>query len=177
MTDDDSLLFVYVVPFVGVILVAVGIGSAVTGGYALLEQQSQTCGNPTIAVESPEETHEHFGANPPIDFERIPFEELSRAERDAFEEAVADAVGEAEIAGSNPNRGAFLNGTLVVYEGETYYTTIVAENTCFSAPPLQFPLGVFSLALGVVAILAPPAYRRLVALDRESGWRVRSDEE
>ena len=64
-----------------------------------------------------------------------------------------------------PHRSAFLNGSLVSYEGERYYVAVVAENPCFVAAPLQFPLGVFAIALGIVGILTPPAYRRLVALE------------
>ena len=37
----ESPLFGYAVPLVGVVLVAVGIGAAVTGGYAALERPGE----------------------------------------------------------------------------------------------------------------------------------------
>lgn len=163
-----SLLFTYLAPFLGVLLVAVGIGAAVPGGYAIIQEEISTCGQPTIIVETPEVTERRFvGGSPSID--RLSFEDLSESEREAFTEALSDPVGEAHVSGSFPNRRAFLNGTFVAYEGERYFATIVSENPCFEAAPLQFPLGVFAIAFGTVGILAPPLYRRLVALEEEAG--------
>jgi hypothetical protein len=164
--DDTSLLFTYVTPFVGVLLIAVGIGGAVPGGYALVQDELRDCDTPTILVEPPE-------GGPTLP--RLSFEELSPAERAAFTEALDAPRREAHVDGAFPNRPAFENGTIVGYEGERYYATIVAENTCFQAPPLGFPLGVFAIALGTVAVLAPPAYRKLIDLERrvDDGGRRR----
>lgn len=163
-----SYLFTYVAPFLGVLLVAVGIGAAVPGGYALIQQDISTCGQPSIAVESPEMTEQRF-ANRTPSIDRLPFEELSEAEREAFAGALADPVGEAHVDGPFPNRRAFLNGTFVTYEGERYFATVVSENPCFEVAPLQFPLGVFAIGLGTAGILTPPLYRRLVRLEEEAG--------
>ena len=167
-TADTSPLFTYVVPFLGVLLVAVGIGAAVPGGYALIQETIATCGEPTIAVDGPESTERRFGDGAPA-LPTLAFEDLSNAEREAFLDALADPVGEAHVPGPFPDRQAFANGTLVAYEGERYYVTVVSENPCFDAAPLQFPLGVFAIALGTLGILTPPLYRRLVELEERAG--------
>ncbi|MFC7095751.1 hypothetical protein [Halobaculum marinum] len=169
MSDDEatSTLFTYVAPFVGVLLIAVGIAGAVPGGYALVQDELRDCGSPTIAVESPERTADIVGDGAP-QFDRLDVEALSAAEREAFEEALTAPRGEAHVDGAFPNRAAFERGAVITYEGERYYATIVAENTCFTAPSLGFPLGVFAIGLGTVCVLMPPLYRRLVRLERES---------
>ncbi|MFC6941838.1 hypothetical protein ACFQE8_17965 [Salinirubellus sp. GCM10025818] len=163
-----SILFTYVAPLLGVLLVAVGIGAAVPGGYAIVQEDISTCGQPTIAVEGPEETDRRFADRTPS-IDRLPFEELSTAEREAFVEALSDPVGEAHVRGPFPNHRAFTNGTLITYEGERYFSTVVSENPCYEVAPLQFPLGVFAIGLGTVGILTPPLYRRLVRLEEEAG--------
>jgi hypothetical protein len=168
--DVDSVLFTYVAPFVGVMLISIGIGGAVPGGYALVQDDLRDCDSPTIVVEPPERAAALVDGDGPS-LARLDFEELSAAERTAFTDALDAPRREAHVDGAFPNRPAFENGTVVTYQGERYYSTIVAENTCFRAPPLGFPLGVFAIALGTVAVLVPPAYRKLVALER------RADEE
>lgn len=168
--EETSLLFTYVVPFVGVILISIGIGGAVPGGYALIQDELRDCDSPTIAVETPERTAELVGADGP-NLPRLAFEELTDAEQEAFVEALDAPRREAHVYGSFANRQAFESGVVVTYQGERYYSTIVAENTCFRAPPLGFPLGVFAIGLGAVTLLIPPAYRRLVTLERQADRR------
>jgi hypothetical protein len=165
----DSFVFQYLAPFVGVLLIAVGIAGAVPGGYALIEPDLENCGNPTIGVESPEETAERFGGDERPRLPQLAYADLSTAEQDAFRAAIADPVGEEQVVGDVPNADRFRRGAIVSYEGEGYYVTIVAENTCFAAAPLQFPLGVFAIALGFLGVLAPPLYRRLVRLEQRAG--------
>jgi len=170
-SDDDpptSLLFTYVAPFVGVLLVSVGIGAAVPGGYALIQEEIATCGDPTIAVEGPEETAQRFGEEP-VSLPQLSYEALSAAEQEALVQALSDPVNEAHVAGPFPHREAFENGIIVAYEGERHYATVVSENPCFDAAPLQFPLGVFAIGFGLVGILTPPLYRRLIALEERAG--------
>jgi hypothetical protein len=167
--DADSWVFTYGAPLVGVLLVAVGIGAAVPGAYGLIQEDIADCGDPSILVEGPEETRERFGDDPRPGLARLNFEDLSSGEQTAFEEAVDAPVGEAKVRGDFPNEPAFRNGTLVDYEGERYYGTVIAENPCFQAAPLQFPLGVFAIALGIVGILTPPGYRKLVELEERAG--------
>lgn len=166
---EESTLFVYGAPLVGVLLVAVGIGAAVPGAYALVQDQLVDCGAPTIAVDSPAETERRFGASGPA-VDRLAFEDLSESEQSAFLAARSDPQGEAHVDGPFPNYPTVLNGTIVTYEGRAYYTTVVAENPCFEAAPLQFPLGVFAIALGIVGILTPPVYRKLIRLEEGAGW-------
>ncbi|MBX0323430.1 hypothetical protein EGH21_10360 [Halomicroarcula sp. F13] len=169
MSDQpESVLFTYLAPFLGVLLVAVGIGAAVPGGYALIQDEISTCGEPTIAVEGPEETARRFAETTP-QVARFDYEDLSTAEQTAFTEALTDPRGEAHVTGDFPNAAQFRNGSIVRHEGERHYVTIVSENPCFEAAPLQFPLGVFAIAFGVVGILTPPLYRKLVALERSAG--------
>lgn len=174
-TNDDrdetavrSALFIYGAPLVGVLLVSVGIGAAVPGAYDMIQEDLTTCDAPRIAVESAEETERRFGQDPPSTVTRLDFSDLSPDERAAFRRALDDPVGEANVKGASPNRPHFENGTLVSYEGERHYVTLVAENPCFQAAPLQFPLGVFAIVLGLIGILVPPVYRRLVALEESA---------
>ena len=166
--SDESILFTYVAPFVGVLVVAVGIGAAVPGGYALIQKDITTCDQPTMAVEGAEETAERFNDSGPRGLTRLHYENLSGAEQTAFEEALADPRGEARVAGAFPNGNAIRNGSIIVYEGERHYATVVAENPCFVAPALQFPLGVFAIIFGVIGILSPPIYRKLVELEERA---------
>ncbi|WP_254271061.1 hypothetical protein [Haloarcula marina] len=165
---EESILFTYVAPFLGVLLVAMGIGGAVPGGYALIQQEISNCGDPTIAVEGPAETERRFGEVTP-QIRRFQFDALSEAEQTAFTEALDDPIGEAHVDGDFPNGDAFRNGSIVVYEDQRHYVTVVSENPCFDAAALQFPLGVFAIALGLVGILTPPLYRKLVELERSAG--------
>ncbi|WP_254278658.1 hypothetical protein [Haloarcula marina] len=165
---EESILFTYVAPFLGVLLVAMGIGGAVPGGYALIQQEISNCGDPTIAVEGPAETERRFGEVTP-QIRRFQFDALSEAEQTAFTEALDDPIGEAHVGGDFPNGDAFRNGSIVVYEDQRHYVTVVSENPCFDAAALQFPLGVFAIALGLVGILTPPLYRKLVELERSAG--------
>jgi hypothetical protein len=162
--DDTvgAVLFTYGAPFVGVLLVAVGIGAAVPGAYGLVQTDIADCGDPIVSVEPVEE---QFDGGPPESLPRLTPDDLTTGERKAFQEALADPRSEAAFRDDFRNRPAFENGTLVETADRTYYATIVADHPCFTTAPLQFPLGVFAIALGIVGILTPPGYRRLVALE------------
>jgi hypothetical protein len=162
--SETSTVFTYGAPFVGVLLVSIGIAAAVPGAYGIL-QNPDDCGNPTISVEGPDRTQSQFDGEPPSTVTRLDYETLSPAEQTAFEDALAAPVGEAELRGDAPHYRSFVNGTLVTYEGERHYLTVVAENACYEGARLQFPLGVFAIALGIVGILTPPGYRKLIELE------------
>lgn len=164
MAATDSVIFTYGAPLVGVLLVAVGIAAAVPGAYGLIQTDIATCGEPTILVETPEQTGERFDDAPPT-VERFDIEALSAGERAAVREAIDNPRHEAFVRGDFPHYETFLNGTVVTVEGRDHYATVVAENPCFETAPLQFPLGVFAIALGVIGILTPPGYRKLVELE------------
>ena len=72
------------------------------------------------------------------------------------------------MAGEFPNGDTIRDGSIVVYEGEEHYATVVAENPCYTTPALQFPLGVFAIIFGVIGILSPPIYRKLVELEERA---------
>ena len=166
---DESVLFTYITPFVGVLLVAVGIGGAVPGGYASIQEDIPPWGDPSMAVGGPEGGAKQFSPAPP-GVERFNFPELSAPEQAAFREALAGPVGEAHVNGSFPNGDDFRNGSIVRYEGADHYVTVVSENPCYATPALQFPLGVFAIIFGVVGILTPPIYRKLVALEEQADF-------
>lgn len=165
---EESFLFTYVAPLIGVLLVAIGIAAAVPGAYAMIQSDIAVCDAPTISVESPERTQERFEGQPPAGVSTLTYDELGFEEQEAFEEALDDPVGEAHLGGAFPHKSEFQNGTIVEYEGENYYVTVAAENPCFRAAPLQFPLGVFAIAFGTIAILSPPLYRKLVEIERQA---------
>lgn len=166
----DALL-TYGVPFLGTVLLAAGIGAAVLGGYGAVQADAGLCGAPIIGVESPDETDRRlsgYGQGGPA-LQRIAFENLSDAERAAFEEALDAPGAEGAVDGEFPNRGAFENGVLVAYEGETYYATLRSDNECTSVDPLLFPLGLAAMAFGALGVLTPPLYRRYAAFERRQG--------
>jgi hypothetical protein len=136
--DDESplseTLLTYGAPFFGTLLVAVGIAGGTLGGYAVVQSQLNLCGSPTIVVYSPGATEQLTAATRTDPLREFGIEELSPAERRAFEDA-----------------------------------TISSANPCLSVDPLLFPLGVVSILLGVLGILTPPLYRKL--LEREERAR------
>lgn len=162
--SEESALFTYGAPFVGVLLVAIGIAAAVPGAYAIL-QNPHTCGNPTISVESPAKTADRFGGAPPAGVARLSFEDLTDAEQRTVRNALDDPFGEAELPNHTAHYSAFDSGAIVTIDGKDHYVTNVAPNNCYNAASLQFPLGVFAIALGIVGILTPPGYRRLIKLE------------
>ncbi|MFB6206627.1 MAG: hypothetical protein ABEJ05_08905 [Haloglomus sp.] len=157
-----AALFTYGAPFLGVLLVAVGIGGAVPGAYGIIQEDIADCGNPLISVDPVEK---QFQGEPPDVLHRFTVNELAPGERRAFRRALDDPIGEAHVRGDFPHRPSFENGVLIDADGRTYYVIIVANHPCFETAPLQFPLGVFAIALGIVGILTPPGYRRLAALE------------
>lgn len=170
----DSALLTYGAPFLGALLIAIGIGGAVIGGYAVIQQQLDLCGNPTIAVSTVDQTKplaDPSGPNLP----RFQYPELSLAERAAFTTAIESPSMKADVRGSFPHRQAFQQGAIVMYRGEQQYVTTIWASSCLTVNPLFFPLGVVSILLGIGGILTPPAYRKL--LEREkSRERLESEE-
>ncbi|WP_336000364.1 hypothetical protein [Halorientalis halophila] len=169
MSDVRAAFLTYGVPFVGSVLLAVGIAGGVMGGYALFQEQTDRCGQPELSVASAEETErvrEGFtpagGPNVP----RLRFADLSPAERRAVEAGIEDPDTEGTVEGSFPNRDAFRRGVLVVAENETRYVTLATDDRCPQVSPLLLPLGLAAGLLGVVGVLTPPLYRRYLAFER-----------
>lgn len=161
----DSAFLTYAVPFAGSLLIAVGIAAGVVGAYAPLQGDLGLCGDPTISVSTPAETEDLVGDGGPS-FETLGVDDLSPAERRAFEDALADPFGEGHVRGDFPHRAAFERGVLIRSDETLRYATLTAANRCTAVDPLLFPLGVAAILLGVVWILAPPMYRRLATVER-----------
>lgn len=161
---DDSIIVVYVAPFLGTLLLTVGIAAGVMGGYTVVQNQFDLCGDPTIEVADAETTDQYVNRGAPS-IRRIPVEELSPAERRAFFEALEAPSGEADIQGRVPHLEAFTEGVLVTYEGGTRYVTLVSLNQCLVVPRLLLPLGMVSMLVGLAGILTPPLYRRIEAFE------------
>lgn len=161
---DDSIVVVYVAPFLGTLLLTVGIAAGVMGGYTVVQQEFDLCGDPTIEVADANTTAQYEGQGAPST-PRIPVEELTPAERRAFHEALEAPSGEAEIDGEVAHLDAFSEGAIVTYEDGSRYVTLVSLNRCLVVPPLLLPLGIVSMFVGVVAIATPPIYRRIEAFE------------
>ena len=164
-----AALLTYGAPFVGALLITVGIVGGVLGGYAVVQQELDLCGDPTIAVSSAADTENLLsGPNAPV-LDRLAFEELSPAERRAFERALDAEDGRADVRGAFPHEPAFRDGVVVEYRGEVRYATVVSSIECLSVDPLVLPLGVVAILLGVGGVLTPPAYRALLAREERGG--------
>ncbi|MFB6164775.1 MAG: hypothetical protein ABEJ31_06405 [Haloarculaceae archaeon] len=162
-------LLTYGVPFVGAVLLAIGLASGVVGGYTLFQSSAGLCGTPKIQVDSPSDTQRLLaghGAGPGPTLSSIAYENLSDGEQRAFREALDAVNREGGIDGTFPHRAAFQRGVLVTYRGEQYYTTVVTSDNCVKPAPLLLPLGITSIVLGIAGVLTPPLYRRYVAFER-----------
>jgi hypothetical protein len=168
--NTDALL-TYGAPFLGAVLLSLGIAGGVVGGYSVVQTELGLCGTPIIGVETTDETErllEGYGEGGPT-LDRIPFTALSEAEQAAFEDALDSARREGEVDGDFPNRGRITDGVIVRYEGEEYYTTLASENECLSADPVLFPLGIVGILLGIGGVLTPPLYRWYLRFERRQG--------
>ena len=164
-----SAALTYGPPLLGTLLIALGLAGGVVSGYAFVQSELGLCGNPTVVVYSPEATDQLTSERPSgPDLRQFAFDDLAPAERRAVSAAVSDPAGEATVQGRFVHRTAFEQGALVDYRGATRYVTIASTTACLSVNPLLFPLGVVSILLGVVGILVPPVYRRLIALEADS---------
>lgn len=166
--NTDALL-TYGAPFLGAVLLSLGIAGGVIGGYSVIQQDLGLCGDPLIHVDTAADTDallQGSGDSPGPALDRIPFSDLSDAEQAAFEEALDSPRREGEVDGEFPNREAVVAGVLVTDEGEEYYTTLASDNECLSADPLLFPLGIVGILLGIGGVLTPPLYRWYVRFER-----------
>ena len=157
MTRTDTTAFT--IRFIGAVLVAIGIGAAVVGGYALFQESAGLCSDPVLEIRSPGDA----GA---ASSSELSVNDLSSAERAAFVTAVETPANEGDINGSIET--AELNdGVVVNYQGERYYAVIGSLNQCVSVDPLVFALGATLLVLGGVALVGPTVRQRLESF-RES---------
>lgn len=158
MNRRDTIAFT--VRFLGAVLVAIGIGGAVVGGYATFQESAGLCGTPELEIRS------SGSAVPSAGSPALDASDLSSAERAAFVAAVEGPANTAEIDGPI-STAALRNGAVVGYQGERYYAVIGSLNGCVSVDPLVFALGATLLVLGGVAFVGPTVRRRLESF-RES---------
>jgi hypothetical protein len=148
MNRTDAIAFT--MRFLGAVLLAIGIGAAVVGGYALVQEDLGLCGSPILEVSS----GSTYGGEVPT----LPANSLSPAERTAFVEAVTGLTSEAEIDGE-VRTNVLRDGALISYQGERHYAVIGSLNQCVSIDPLVFPLGVALVGLGAIAYVSPTLRR------------------
>jgi hypothetical protein len=168
--NTDAVL-TYGAPFLGAVLLSLGIAGGVVGGYSVVQTELGLCGNPIVTVETAEDTErlqDGYGEGGPT-LDRIPLSNLSAAEREAVEAARDASTREGEVDGAFPNREAIERGVLVTADGEAYYTTLASDNECLAADPLLLPLGVVGILLGIGGVLTPPLYRWYLAFERRQG--------
>lgn len=156
----ESFLLTYVVPFVGVLLIALGIPAAILGGYVVAQDALGLCGDPDIEVRP-------LGADerPPEAVEEVPFGSLSDAEREAVGEAIDSPLEEAVVEGGAENEALLREGAIVAVDGERYYVRIASLNSCLEAEPLLFPIGGVAILVGTAGVLTPPIYRRMAGFE------------
>ncbi|WP_266076414.1 hypothetical protein [Haladaptatus caseinilyticus] len=171
LSEDEStgsVVLTYGAPFLGTLLVAVGLAGGTLGGYAIAQSELGLCGNPTIVVYSPAETAQYTNPGGPT-LERFSAAELTAGERHAFEEALRSPRQVADVRSEFVHRDAFRRGVLVTTGGTARYVTISSTNPCLSVDPLLFPLGVVAILLGILGILTPPLYRKLLEREERAG--------
>lgn len=163
---DESPLLIYGAPTLGVLLLTVGIAGGVMGGYSIVQQELELCGNPTIDVADEEATARYVGPGSPS-VARLSVEELTPAERRAFRTGLDSPTGGADIRGRAEHLPEFRAGVIVSYEGGQRYVTLGSMNRCLDANPLLLPLGVVAILVGIAGVLTPPIYRRFEAFEAE----------
>ncbi|WP_254764070.1 hypothetical protein [Natrinema marinum] len=167
-TDSESFLLTYIAPFLGVLLIAVGLPLTIVGGYVVIQNSAGLCGSPSITA-TPVDEYGDF----PATVEELPAEQLTAAERRALEEALESPLREGTIAGDMANREALFDGVVISYEGQRYYVRITSRNSCLTAEPLLFPIGGIAILVGIAGVLTPPIYRKMAGFEE----RIRGDQQ
>lgn len=148
--EDESRVFSYGVPFAAALFVAIGVAGTVLGGWAIVQPAVGACDNPTIFVDSQAGTNDRIGDEGDTgEFERLSYAELTPAEQRAFATAIESPQRIGMVDGSFEHQEAFTDGVLIEHEGTTRYATIASMNECLAVDPLVFPLGLFSLIIGL----------------------------
>lgn len=161
---DDSALLIYGAPLAGVLLLSMGLAAGVMGGYSVVQEELDLCGDPSIHVASESASARYTGGDAPS-IPRIPVEDLTDAERDAFEEGLGSPGRLGYVRGEATHLDAFRGGVLVTHRDGPRYVTLSSMNRCVDANPLLFPLGVVFILVGIGGVLTPPLYRRLEAFE------------
>ncbi|WP_306058219.1 hypothetical protein [Natronococcus wangiae] len=158
--SGESFALTYVAPFLGVLLIAVGIPLAILGGYVVVQDTLNLCGDPSIDVRALGDEE-----RPSAAVGELEYGELSQAEQRALEQAIGSPLEEATVEGEMENRDVLLEGAVVEVDGERYYVRIASLNSCLRAEPLLFPIGMVGILLGIVGVLTPPIYRKMAGFE------------
>lgn len=163
MDVSRSTLVYYVVPVLGAILFAVGIGWAVISIYGTFQAGLGLCGHPYIQVFAPSQPVSPLDESPAgpdhPNFPTIDYEELTPSEQRAFQKAIG-SVQNTEVVNPGLEHGElFEEGAIVRYQGDPYYVAIRADNKCVPAHPLWLPLGVSGVLIGGIALLSPGIWK------------------
>ncbi len=150
----------YVAPLLGALLFSASIGGVVIGGYAAVQEDFGLCGTPTILVTSSEVDRPTVGGRHTPSVPRLEYEELTRAERRAFDEAVDSPLNEGKVRGELAHETAFSRGAVVSHEGEAHYVTIGSMDECVALHPLVLPASVAGLLASLLLLVGPALVRR-----------------
>lgn len=158
--SEESLFLTYVAPFLGVLLIAVGIPLAILGGYVVMQDTLGLCGDPDIEIRALGDDE-----RPSTTVGDLEYDELSQAEQRALEEAIDSPLEEARVEGEMANEDVLLEGAVVEVDDDRYYVRIASLNSCLETEPLLFPIGVIGILLGVAGVLTPPIYRKMAGFE------------
>lgn len=153
----NTTALVTVARIVGAILIATGIGGAVVGGYAAVQEDAGWCNKPTIYVLDAQEADdilESNGSRGPT-LSRIGYESLTAAEQRAIESALAGPDNVGEVKGAFPHAETFERGVIVRRGTEDYYAAVASYDECVAVPALTLPVGLTVVGLGIGAVLVP----------------------
>jgi hypothetical protein len=167
---DRTYLFTYIVPLIGVFVLAAGIGGAVLGSYAPVQNTFGLCGAPEMTVFASGETTRVTSPGG-FEYPQFRYEELSEPARSAFEEALESPTNKHGVEGDLPpdEREALLaSGGVITYEGMEYYTALTAH-PCVNVAPLLLPVSFLALALGAAGMLTPIVWRRRIGRPLHGG--------
>ncbi|MXV63118.1 hypothetical protein GS429_13780 [Natronorubrum sp. JWXQ-INN-674] len=157
----ESYLLTYAAPFLGVLLIAVGIPLAIVGGYVVMQDTIGLCGDPDIEVR-----HLEDGERPAETVGDLDYDALSTAEQQALRDAIDSPLEEATVDGEGlENEDDLLEGVVIDVDGERYYVRIASLNSCLEAEPLLFPIGSVAILVGVAGVLTPPIYRKMAGFE------------
>ena len=163
---DRTYLFTYIVPVIGAFVLAAGIGGAVLGAYAPLQQDSGLCGESELTVFPPGDTGPVTGGSDV--FSTFAFGELTPEEQRGFREALRSVNNAAEIPSDTEHAESFRTGAVVSYQGNEYYVATTLHE-CTNVDPLVLPLSFLGLVLGTIGMLTPIAWRRRIGRPLHGG--------
>ncbi|RJT05294.1 hypothetical protein [Halococcus sp. IIIV-5B] len=149
----------YTISFVGMIILSASIGGVILGPYAAIQPTYGLCDKPVVEVYSPADTAELTAGDEPPNFRQFSYDELTPMEQETFDEARTSALQEAELDGRTAHFEELRNGSVVTYEGESYYTVVASLDDCVDETAFNVPLSIVGVVVGL-GLSAAPGLRR-----------------